>query len=396
MIKPLLPDRTLGCIYGPCRFFAPRAHQRTSQWISRDPVLLDWITGLLQSIVGDMPFVCSAGAASPAGMDLLADAGILPPTSMHTYPGEAQAIELMQDFIRCGSKVVLQHIYPRDLIAPDAMWIDPDLLSYLNNKQNLGTLVAPENLPQRTVCPSESIFSQPRRWPYPFVLKVGSNYSNGSGGAVAICHNDDDLAAARRRFGDCTNLIVESHLSIKQNLCLNYAVMPDGSVAYLGYSEQDVSQKGQYLGNWLQLGATLPPPLPEIGRKIADQAARLGYRGIVGIDIAVLSDGAIAVLDLNFRVNGSTPAILLAPNLLETLGPALLHLRAFTVTDGFERLIAISRRAVRDGRLIPLNCFDPEVAGHPGQIARLRGLVVGSSRSDILAVESRLASEGMA
>jgi hypothetical protein len=359
-------------------------------------MLLDWTTGLLQSIVGDMPVVCSACTASPAGMELLADVGLSPPSSMHTYRGEEQALEVTLDLIERGSKVVVQHVYPRDVIPPGAMWIDPELLSYLNNKQNLGRLVAPENVPPRSVCTSASIFGEPPRRSFPFVLKVGSDQSNGSGGAVAICRNDEDLAPAARRFADCPYLIVESFLSIQKNLCLNYAAMSDGSVRYLGHSEQDVGMAGQYLGNWIELGSILPPSLPGIGLKIAEQAALLGYRGIVGIDIAVLSEGAIAVLDLNFRVNGSTPAVLFAESLLENLGPAVMHLRAFTVSDGFEKLIAVSRHAVRRGRLIPLNFFDPVAAGYPGQSARLRGLVVGSSRSDVLAVESQLASEGLA
>ena len=65
--------------------------------------------------------------------------------------------------------------------------------------------------------------------PLPIVLKAATDLSSGAGADVAICRTIDDLAAARERFAGCKRLVVESCQSILRNLCLHYAVMPDGT-----------------------------------------------------------------------------------------------------------------------------------------------------------------------
>jgi hypothetical protein len=171
--------------------------------------------------------------------------------------------------------------------------------------------------------------------------------------------------------------------------------MPDGRVRYLGFADQDVTDGGKYRGNWMQLGASLPTVVVEVAQDVVRRAAALGYRGIAGIDMVLSSDGRVYVLDLNFRVNGSTAAVLLSPALHEERGPCLMHLRGFKGAGSANEMALIARGAVARGQMIPMSLFDAEAAGHRGGVSILRALVLGPDRDAILAIESELAAAGL-
>jgi hypothetical protein len=382
-------------VYGPSHVYAPRAHPKTCDWINPDPALRDIITGSHLTIAGDIAVVCSAGVTTPLGLELLAEAGLQLAASTNAYCDEQHAIEIATRFAECGTKIVVQHIYPDGVLNDSAMWIDPRLLSYLNNKANLAELVPAAHVATRHVMTPETFFSDGAAQPFPIVLKVATDLSNGGGFGVAICRTNDDLAEAHERFAGCEQLVVESFQSILRNACLHYAVMPDGTTRYLGFADQDIDANGRYRGNWISLGSTLSSEMIDIGRAIVTRGALLGYRGFVGIDIAGTEDGRWVVLDLNFRVNGSAAAVLLAPAIQRAVGPRCLHLRNFSCDAGFTRLLAATRLALRSGSLIPLVTFDPMAAGHSGQPSRLSALIIAESQADAHRVETELAASGL-
>jgi hypothetical protein len=132
-----------------------------------------------------------------------------------------------------------------------------------------------------------------------------------------------------------------------------------------------------------------------VAQDVVRRAAALGYRGIAGIDMVLSSDGRVYVLDLNFRVNGSTAAVLLSPALHEERGPCLMHLRGFKGAGSANEMALIARGAVARGQMIPMSLFDAEAAGHRGGASILRALVLGPDRDAILAIESELAAAGL-
>src|SRR5271154_4173353 len=166
-------------VHGPGFVYAPRAHPKTCDWIIRDPALLDAITGNQIAVLGEMPMVCSAGAATPTGLELLAEAGLEVPASTHTYRDPQNAIEMAAHFAECGTKVVVQHIYPGGVLSDTALWIDARLLSYLNNKANLAELVPTTNLASRSIVSPGAFFGSADSQPLPVVLKVATGLSTG-------------------------------------------------------------------------------------------------------------------------------------------------------------------------------------------------------------------------
>lgn len=394
MSASLRPMMTMGEVYGPQRVYAPRAHSRACRWLSDDPALLDSLTGNQLSIVGAMPVVCSAGVATPAGLELLAEAGLEPAKNCQAYRGAADAVDICRKLAGRGNKLVLQHAHPSEALPPETQWIDPALLRYLNNKANLGALSPAGHVPRRAVVSREAFFSLEAP-PLPFVLKAATDDSTGGGVAVMVCRTLDEVKAASAVFVHSERLVVEEFLTIRQNLCMHFAVTMDGTVLYTGFADQDVTEAGRYRGNWMRLGDVLPSRVVDVAREVVWNAASLGYRGIAGIDLAVTDDDRVMVVDLNFRVNGSTAAALLAPAIYHKFGAGVMRLRGFRGKGTFAELIAAARQAVRRGGLIPLGCFDPEAGGHAPQPPRLSGLVVGESEQDVAAQEAELAAAGL-
>ena len=389
------PLLTLSEVYGPRHVYAPRAHWQTSQWIVPDTSMLDGITGNQLCVLGNMPIVCSAGVATAAWVELLTEFGFDAPDSIHTYSNAEDAIEQAKQFATSGYKVVVQHVYPEGVIAEKDFWVKRQLLSYLNNKANLAELVPTANMASRELMKPEAFFGNGAGRRLPIVLKVCTDYSTGGGADVAICRTAEELSIAKERFRGCELLVAEKLEEFVRNLCVNYAVLRDGSIRLLGFGEQDVDEMGRYRGNWFWPGWSVPAEVVELGTKIVKQAATSGYRGIAGIDILKSKDGRWVVLDLNFRTNGSTTPVLLAPTVWHQLGPCYLHFRSFVCKGGFELLIETARAALKSGNFVPLGALDARAARHADKPSRVWALVVGESQADILRVERGLAQRGL-
>jgi hypothetical protein len=398
MSRLLRPILAFDEVYGPGRVYAPRAHPETSRWITRDPALLDWLTGNQLCVAGLMPVVCSAGAVTPRAWELLAEGGVARPSAPLIYKGEKQAFEVARAAVAKG-KLVVQHAYPAGVVDEAAQWVTPQLLARLNNKANLPDMVPAGHVPPRTVYARARVFGgiTPR---LPVVFKAATDHSTGGGVAVAVCRTAQDVSDAAGRFESVTQVVVEDYLPIARNVCVHFAVLPGGQSVYLGFADQDITDGGKYRGNWIELGSVLPQRAVDVALDVVRRGAAMGYRGFVGIDIALLEgdeEGRRAqVIDLNFRVNGSTAAALLAPAILSARGKATLHLRTFLGQNGFAAMISAARAATKSGKIIPLSAFDPEAAGHAGVPPRLVALVRAESRHDALGIETDLARSGLA
>jgi len=391
MRPPLRPVLTMSDIYGRGHFFFPRALNGFSDWLPNDPHQLDSFTGGQLAVAGDMPVVCSAGFDSAAGTELLALSGIETAPNRIEYRAGEELDALARAVASHGGTAILSHALPAGTIESERCWIEPTLLAALNNKARLGDFVPAASMPARRVVERAQYFSTKRRQ-LPTVLKAASDQSSGGGCAVAICRNDEDLERAERLFESCDRIVEEELLDIVRNPCLNFAVMPDGEVRYLGFADQDVTPEGKYRGNWLERDSPISEADVEAAAEPVRRSAALGYCGFAGVDIAVTPDGRTYVLDLNFRANGCTTPLLLEPALRERSGAAVMHFRKLESSAGAGELARRLRPYVANGRVVPLNLFDASAAGYPGKPASVQALVLGSSRADVLEAEAEIAA----
>lgn len=381
-------------VYGPGHIFVPRAHDAACEWLPRGACVLDSLTGNQLTIAGDMQVVCSAGFNTAAGLDLLALAGLEPaPARIHFRAGEsleavARAVE------PSGDRLVLQHAFPPGAWQSERCWIDPDLLSYLNNKASLSALSPADHIPERTiVCPADLFAADPPS--LPVVLKAATDQSCGGGSGVAICRAADDFDRARHLFRECDRIVVEAMLDIVRNPCLHFAVISADDVRYLGFADQDVDSQGNHRGNWLDLGSSLPRAIIAPAAEVVERAAALGYRGFAGVDMALTADDRIYVIDLNFRLNASTAAVVLAQSLKARFGIVTLNARRLQGCGSAGDFARSLEPWVRRGELVPLSFFDAGAADYPAEPPVVNALFVGNSRPAIIATLADLAAAGV-
>ena len=377
---------TLSDIYGPGCIFYPRAIEGFSDWLPSGSDVLDSLTGGQLAIAGDLPVVCSQGFDTPAARELMALGGVEPaPAQIHFGAGEALAALSRSR----GGKIVMQHAWPRGALRGLEPWIALELIQYLNDKAKLGELVPAEHLPPRRIVGRAAYFAGADR-ALPVALKVVTGQSNGGGCGVMICRSNDDVADAARLFEKCDRIVVEQLLEIVRNPCLNFAVLRDGEVRYLGFADQDISREGKYRGNWMEENSPIPQAAIDIALEPVRRGAAMGYCGVAGVDLAFTPDGRILVLDLNFRLNGCTPMILLADSVRARTGGGVIHFRKLQGSVGADMLAEAIRPQVESGRVIPLNLFDPEAAGHAGKPGSMQALIVGMSRDEVRAAEAEI------
>ncbi|HEY7005593.1 MAG TPA: hypothetical protein VH392_03840, partial [Sphingomicrobium sp.] len=377
---------TLSDIYGPGLIFVARAHEQLNDWLPHDAETLDSLTGGQLTVAGTLPIVCSEGFNSAAAHELLALAGLEVGPSRIQF-GAGEALDVIAEAAADPQRMlVFQHAYPGDPLEARC-WIDPNLLHYLNNKAKLAELVPGEHVPPREVVDRVGYFARGRH-SLPVVLKVVTDQSNGGGCGVAMCSTEEAVRRAARMFESCDEIVVEQVLEIDRNPCLNFAVMPDGEVRYLGFAEQDISPEGKYRGNWIEFGSAIPQSAVEVAIEPVRRAGAMGYRGVVGVDLAFTREDRVYVLDLNFRLNGCTAMILLAPALKERGG--VMHFRRIQGSVGGDALAQAFTRYVGDGRAVPLSLFDPPTAGYASRPASVQALFLGQSREEVLAMEAEI------
>ena len=352
----------------------------------------DFATGQALAVAGTTPTICVEAAATSAGLDLMEEAGLPRDFPVRVYQDAAEYQARLDEAHQAGERVVMKHLHPHDMVPGAACWMDRDLVGFLNNKGNLLALVPAEAVPcRRLVSAAEVRNLADRGTDVPAVIKVSSDLPSGGGYGVALCRTVRDLYRALERFGETDGLVMEEYLPIQRNLCLNYATHAN-RISYLGGSEQVVDEAGAYLGNWLE-ATPLSSQAVAVGQAIMENAVRRGYRGVAGFDMAVLADGRVKVLDLNFRPNGSTPALLYQPALTEVIGPEFVgRLATWSGSGPFGVMLSAARRALRVGWLLPLATLHPRRAG---ECPRLRGLLLGTTRDEVEAKNRQLAQWGM-
>jgi hypothetical protein len=180
-----------------------------------------------------------------------------------------------------------------------------------------------------------------------------------------------------------------------RNLCLNYAIMHTGQIVYLGSAEQITDPCGKYYGNWIDTDSQAPSAAIEMGMQVARKGFAKGYWGILGIDMAVLEDKRIFIFDLNFRLNGSTAALILADSIARTHGQPAMRLTNIRARGSYREMIATLYMAMDRGLFLPLTSCAPRPAKNIPDRPRASGLVLGSSRCQIMERCQELESLGL-
>lgn len=395
MNPALQPSKTFSSIYGNAFIFVARTSPNAARWQPHGEMVRDIATAGLLTVLGDIPVVCAASVSTPDALSLLRDAGFQLPREMHRYFDAADYMRIIKKLCFDAPKIVTQHVHPTAEVPRERCWIDTSVLSFVNNKANLEKLVPKGNVPVRKIVSVDQIASRSRKWNPPFVIKAVTDETSGGGVDVRICRDVKDIQKAAVYFADCRHVVIEEYLDIRRNLCFHYCVAADGGIDYLGFAEQVSDEQGIYCGNWIEAGAECPAEAVEAGILVVRAAFERGFYGILGMDMAVLEDGHCKVFDLNFRGNGSTPALLYSQSVHQHYRKPMIRLRRLTGRGNYRDMLNAVYRAMARGILLPLGSCDPEAGTYIQKRPLLSGMILGETRQDVLENERELISMGL-
>src|SRR4051812_14884505 len=163
-------------VFGPGAGLTARLPRSDTGANTADPHLCDAYTGPIMAIADATPVICSAGVASPCGLDLLGAAGVPVSREIRTYRTAQEFHRLVADVIGNGERLLCQHVHDEGEVPAEACMVAPRLLRHLNNKANLPAIVGAAGAPRRSSIAPEDVAALPveESW----VLKVCSDDSS--------------------------------------------------------------------------------------------------------------------------------------------------------------------------------------------------------------------------
>lgn len=373
----LRPSLTLTDLTGPGHRLVMRASDRRGRWLPSHPVVRDGNAGGSLLVTGDMPYLTSAAVVTPRVRRIFGRAGLEIPGRIETFVDAGDYPARVLEFSEPG-RLFVQHIHAPDEIPGERYWVPPQLYSFLNNKANLAEVAPASSLPDRRIVAYRSLTAAPPD--LPCVIKAVTDDSTGGGLDVVVCRTPEDLREAVVRFAGLERVVIEEFLEIETSFCLHFAVYRDDRrTEYLGAVEQVCLAGGQYDGNWID-GEAVPAEAIQAAQAAVENGARRGYYGFAGIDVAVTAERA-CVIDLNFRFNGSSSALLLREAIRAERGDVAMRLRRWPIggPDWESALL----RVIDDGRLIPITVYDPDAGPYRDEAPYVAAVVIGEDRADV-------------
>lgn len=369
-------------VFGPNAVLTARLPLSDTGANTADPHLCDAYTGPIVAIAGETPVICSAAVASPCGLDLLGAAGVPVSREIRTYRTSGEFHRLVGDVIDNGERLLCQHVHSEAEVPGDACLVAPSLLRYLNNKANLPAIVGPEGAPRRSSASAADVAAL--RVDESWVLKVCSDDSSGGGYGVYV-HQAGTPIAQPGFVQPGADLIVEEYLDLVENWCVHFCVEAIGAPRLIGATEQLISDTGAYGGSRVG-GTVLPPAAATLGQAVVERARQLGFIGYCGIDTGLTSTGEVKVFDLNFRINASTPPLLVLNALAASRGPAWDgrgRWQTYRHDGSLAELVGRLRSVYPEPNLIPIASYDPAFADNGSGPSLLSALLIGDDEPDL-------------
>lgn len=389
-MKPLL---TLTMIFGPGYIMNGRGSYHNSQWLPSQ-VSQDSSSGSLLAVAGDFPIVCHEDVSRTSCLPILQTAGLQVGQNLLTYKDEKSYYYLLNDLQTKGKRVIFNYSHLPNEFNETQYWINRAVLLFLNNKKNLGELVPKKYVPRRKVLSIDQFMNNDNiPFELPYVVKAATDQPNGGGIEVVICKTPNDLQQAKKLFHTCSFVVIEEFLAVKRNFCVQFIQTYTGDLVYLGSAEQVITEEGKYAGNWIDVQDQTPVEAIELCKQVMEKAVLLGYWGFAGIDTVITEDNQIFIIDLNFRQNGSTVALVLKDSIMNCLEVKVLKVGKWKTHSTFDKFSLLVESLIGRKLLVPLCIYNPTIQTDDKPIS-LSGVIVGNSKDEIKEVEQQMKAMG--
>lgn len=384
-ISPVMPVAVFSQLFPSRTVFAPRSTFYHVRWVYDDAFRLDTLTGTTLAIMGDMPLICHQNAATPLIMDFFRKAGMEPASNIVTYETEEEAVTLAREYISRGEKLVYAYPPQAALAASDGLLIPLSLYNWLNDKANLAHLVDGDYLPRYQIVPTDRLSQlHDLLTGQPVFIKACHPGASGSGKDVLYCPDAASRTAALEwlacRIDGLSGVRIEEAVEIDSCWCLNLAIL-ESDIRYLGAATQLFSEPAKQCGSRIDPDDLPPDSVVAIALAIAEHARSMGYRGIAGFDIGVTSAGQPFVFDLNFRVAGSTPQVLLHEAAVRRVGARISQSWNKMVKGELATALERISNFSRCGKFVPTRLYEATPA--TGGRSLVTGMVVAPTLTEV-------------
>jgi hypothetical protein len=205
-------------------------------------------------------------------------------------------------------------LFPFDHLSPEKHAVHPDIHYNLLSKTTLAKAGVRSPLYKNYNLDETPLDDIPLPANFPYLIKVSHGLS---GEGTYIIKNSSDLDYTWREIGKyrenklLTHIIVSEFVKDEiQNYCVQFYINKQGEITLIGATQQMVSAEGKFLGGIIDYQESDILRFKFLIQAIASYAHNDGYFGVIGCDVLEDKTGEFHVIDINYRINGSTPLCL--------------------------------------------------------------------------------------
>ena len=177
-----------------------------------------------------------------------------------------------------------------------------------------------------------------------------------------------------------------------QNYCVQFYVNKVGEITLIGTTSQLVTPEGNYLGGLIHYANDMSKFFEMIAA-IGQYAHQQGYFGIIGFDVLEDRDGQLYVIDVNFRVNGSTPLCLQRHTLLAQGHQVAKYSSDYRIDGTLESILITLKPELERKDFMILSALEKVKYGKI--FTEIYGIVTGETSEEMQHVEQNLQYKGL-
>lgn len=393
-LAPLTPSRTFDQLFPADAVYAPRTTIDHVGWVLDDPYRLDTLTGMTLLISGAMPLACHSNMATPEIVAFFERCGAALSPERVCYQTAEQAFAVARGWVEQGRRLVSPYPLPASLCDGRSLLVPAALYNWLNDKSNLDVLVDAALLPPAVMLTPDMLHKLRTVFAGSAVY-VKACVAGASGAGIDVRHAADQdareaaLAWLSSHAGTFSGVRVELALDIPVCWCLNLSIRDDG-VEYLGSAIQLFASPGQQSGSLID--PQQEPPASAVAEviRIAQNAQRLGYRGLAGFDLGLTPDAQPFVFDLNFRMVSSTVQLLLHASAVARVGARVSESWHHLTAGPLWQTLAALDSFGSSGAFVPCRVWQATPESHGRNM--VTGFLVGDSTESVADTRRAMAS----
>lgn len=288
-------------------------------------------------------------------------------------------------------------LFPFDHLLPEKHAVSPDVHYHLLSKISLKETQA--NCPEYDIYDLTETPLTEIKFPkqYPYLVKTSHGLS---GEGTYIIKTDSALEYCLREIKKYQDSKLVKHIIVSnfvknevQNYCVQFYISKTGKITLIGATTQMVTSEGKFLGGLIHYQKIDLNRFSDIITKVSKYAHQQGYFGVIGCDVLEDKDGELHVIDINYRVNGSTPLCLQRHRLLEVGKEVAKYSNEYQMDGTLDTILATLKTELEKRDFILLSALEKVKYGRI--YCDIYGIVAGESLEDMQAIEAKLNNKGL-